>query len=119
MANTIFDGSTTITPSLISGWESNQESQTVVHKVIGKSAPDVTLKPAGMRTGTLETVFLTASSANIARTFLSQAKKFILATDQTWLVEMHFVVTGNVTCTLEPSTQNVWLVKFDFQEVSP
>ena len=119
MANTIFDGSTTITPNLITGWESTQESQTVVHKVIGKSAPDITLKPASMRTGTLETVFLTANNANSARNFLSQAKKFILATDQTWLVEMHFVVTGNVTCSLEPNTQNVWLVKFDFQEVSP
>lgn len=117
MANTIFDGFTTITPNLITGWESTQESRTVVHQVIGKSSPDITLKPAGLRNGTLELVFFSSASAVSARAFLSQARKFILATDESWLTEMHFVVSGSLSWTLDEQTQKAWIVSFEFQEV--
>ena len=79
LANTISDGSTVITPQLILGWEAAQDSRNVIHSIIGKAEPDVTLKPATLRTGTLQLLFLTAAEASTARVMLIQALPFLCA----------------------------------------
>lgn len=118
MANTITDGTTVVTPQLILGWEAAQETRNVIHSVIGKAAPDVTLKPAGLRTGTLELLFLTAADALTARTMLTQALPFLIESDEAFLDNFRFVVSGSISSVLEDTTRSLWTISVDFQEVT-
>ena len=119
MANTITDGTTVVTPQLITGWEAGQESRNVIHTVIGKAAPDVTLKAAGLRNGTLELLFLTASEATTARTMLTQALPFVIESDEAFLDNFRFVASGSISSVLEDTTRSMWTISVDFQEVMP
>lgn len=118
MANTITDGTTVITPELILGWQASQPSRNVVHEIVGKSSPDVTLKPAGLRTGTLELLFLTSAEAETARTMFQSAQSFLIESDETWLDLFRFVVSGSISSALEDTTRNMWTITVDFQEVT-
>lgn len=118
LANTISDGSTVITPQLILGWEAAQDSRNVIHSIIGKAEPDVTLKPANLRTGTLQLLFLTAAEATSARVMLIQALPFLIESDETFLDNFHFVVSGAVSSVLEDETRKLWTLSVDFQEVT-
>lgn len=119
MANTITDGTTVITPELILGWDATQETRNVIHTIIGKAAPDVTLKTAGLRTGTLELLFLTAADAITARTMLTQALPFLIESDEAFLDNFRFVVAGAISSVLEDTTRSLWTLSIDFQEVTP
>lgn len=118
MANTITDGTTVITPELILGWQAEQPSRNVIHEIIGKASPDVTLKPAGLRTGTLELLFLTATEAETARAMFLESQSFLIESDETWLDLFRFVASGNISSALEDTTRNMWTITFDFQEVT-
>lgn len=119
MANTITDGTTVITPELILGWDASQSSRNIVHEIIGKASPDVTLKAAGLRTGTLELLFISAADALTARTMLAQALPFLIESDEAFLDNFRFVVAGTISSALEDTTRNLWTISVDFQEVTP
>jgi len=118
MANTITDGTTVVTPELILGWDAAQDTRNVIHNIIGKSAPDVTLKPAGYRSGTLELLFTTSTAANTARVMLAQALPFLIESDEAWLDGVYFVVSGTISSALEDTTRKLWTISVDFQEVT-
>lgn len=117
MSTTITTGDTTITPTIITGWEASQDSRNVIHTIIGRPSPDVTLKPAALRSGTLEMVFETAADAEEARQLHTDAVVFTLtSTDQT-TINMTYVVSGNIGSVLEDVTRNLWIITVDFQEI--
>lgn len=117
MATTITTGSTTITPLLVTGWQASQESRNIVHTIIGRSSPDVTLKTANMRTGTLEMLFGTAADADEARTLHVEAAVFTLTSSELSQVNMAYVVAGSISSILEDETRRLWTISVDFQEV--
>jgi len=115
---TITSGTLTFTPQLITSWEVQQESRNVIHTIIGKASPDVTLKPAATRTGTLELLFTSASAANTARGVLAAGTIFTISDSETWLNGLTFVMSGAISTALEDETRKLWVISADFTEVT-
>lgn len=116
---TISSGTLTFTPELVTAWEVSQESRNVIHPIIGRTDPDVTLKPASSRTGTLEMLFTTASAAESARGILANSAVFTVSDSETWLNGFDFVMSGNISTALEDETRNLWIITAEFTEVLP
>ena len=117
MAITISSGTLTFSPELITAWETSQESRNVIHAIIGKSDPDVTLKPSSTRTGTLELLFLSASAANTARGVLAAGTVFTISGSESWLNGIDFVMSGSISTALVDDTRKEWTISADFTEV--
>lgn len=123
MVDSILSSSASISPDLILGYESSRTSGAVVHPIVGRPAPDVTLRRAGLRRGRMQLGFLgeDAESASAdAETALSAAAVFSLVSDDRSTIQMRFVLpsTGAITRQLDPDTRETWSVTFDWQEVS-
>lgn len=115
MTTTISDGVTTVAPLVVDGYESTRAPRTIVHEVLNNPNPSVSLKPAGLRTGTLSAVFATRADAVECEAMLAAAA--VLTLTSTVDVGMTFVVHEDITVTLDDSTRAVWLVSFGYQEV--
>lgn len=118
MTVTITDGVSTSTPFTMQGYSSTRVSQNVFHPVIGRADDDVTLRPAGLRSGTVTFLFDNEADAAACGTLHAGAAILTLADDELATVGMTYVVSGNTVQTLNNDTLTVWLVAADFQEVS-
>ena len=116
---TITSGTLSFSPELITAWATSQDSRNVIHTIIGRTDPDVTIKPAASRSGTLELLFLSASSAETARGILANGAIFTISDDETWINGLKFVMSGTIGAVLEDSTRNLWTLSADFTEVIP
>lgn len=116
---TITDGSTTLTPLLVLGWQATREARTRVHQLIGRPDPDVTLRPSAARTGQLR--ILCASEADATAMEALHAAGFVLtlADDDVAAVGMAYVVSGALGVELDPGTLTRWVVTADYTEVLP
>lgn len=119
MAITVTSGTLSFSPELITAWGTTQTSRNVIHTIIGRTDPDVTLLKSSTRTGTLEMLFLSASAADIARGILANGAVFTISGSETWLNGFDFVLAGNLTAVLEDTTRNLWTLSADFVEVIP
>lgn len=130
-----------IVPTLIDGYQVSRESRNVVHSIVGRAQPDVTLRPASLRKGTLRLVFGGTSSSSeyvffdgyitlldLDATDPEQASKdafdahsepnvFVLRDSTRPTVEMTYVVDGQIGRELDPVTRRVWIVTVDYQEI--
>ncbi|MDJ1115384.1 hypothetical protein [Microbacterium dauci] len=128
-----------VNPTAVEGYESTVQSQNIVHQILGSRFPDVTFRPATLRTGTLTLHFNSTQEAMRAETLHRYGQ--VLALDlklphglsDRWTpdgsragnederrsllgsAEMFYVVSGDVTRTLT-STQS-WRLRVDYQEV--
>lgn len=116
---TITSGVLSFNPTLITAWETTQESRNVVHNIIGRTDPDVTLLKAATRTGTLEMLFTSATGAETARGILANGAVFTITDSEFWLDGFDFVITGNLSAALEDTTRDLWTIRADFVEVIP
>lgn len=117
MATTITHNATTITPELVLGWESSQESKNILHDIIGKVSPDVTLKAPSLRNGTLTTFWLDETDAEACRALHSNLGSFTLASDEITQANMTYVTAGTIAMMLDEDTRAYWTVEIEFQEV--
>lgn len=118
MSTTITDGTTSVTPVLVVAYEHSRSPRTIVHEVIGRPDPDVTLRAATSRSGALRAVLtdpddVTALDAMLARpTVLS-----VSSTDEPRLNGLTFVVADReVLVRLEG--QATWVVEWPYREVA-
>lgn len=116
MTTTLSNGTTTLTPKLVLGWQSEQPSKTQIHPIIGSTTPDVTTRPSLKRSGTLEVLFNTETNANTCRTMHTAAGTFTLASTDLSHISMSYVVAGAVTVKIA-DTMNHWIVSIGYQEV--
>lgn len=116
MATTITNGTDTLTPTLIDGWEATREARTIVHQILGSNEPAVTLRPQGLRAGTLEIVVGTDASLAASIEEMLCAGELLALASTSQPVGMSFVVSGDVTTRLN-ATRKVWLISAEFQEV--
>ncbi|MDR7113880.1 hypothetical protein J2X03_003782 [Microbacterium trichothecenolyticum] len=135
----------TIYPTLISGYESEQDSGNIEHRIPGRPNPDYSLRPATLRAGTLSLVFRnagtesviyvldedgyvvpigvpssTAEEASLAAADAHAAGEVLtLANAERASVLMTYILRdgGRLRRRLDPQTRSVWLVDVDFQEV--
>lgn len=118
---TVFsNGTSTITPVIVNGYESNSEHGNIVHHVLGSEQVDVVLRPASLRAGQMTIIIESDTAAASAEDALRTASVWALLPDtgEPATIAMQFVVTGKVTRTLDPETSAVWLVGFGWQEVT-
>jgi hypothetical protein len=116
---TISDGATTITPILVTGWESTRTAENVLHNIVGRSDHDVTYRPAGMRAGTLECLCESLEAALQLEALAAQPKRLTLTDPDHPSIGMTFVPTADIRVTLDDETRKQATVAIDYQQVAP
>lgn len=120
MSATITRGAATITPTAVTQYASDREAQNRVHVILGRPDPDVTLRPAQSRTGTLMLTFASVTAAADSKTAedLHAASEgvFVLVSADVPTINMSYVPTGRVSRALDP-TLKAWTLSIPFQEV--
>lgn len=116
---TIDNGTTVLTPDLVLAWQASRPSLTSVHQIIGRAEPEVTLRDAGARSGTLRIFFLDYPDAQAAQDELSLAAVWDLDAPEVTGLSMHFVVAGSdVSIEAVGGDLDHWVVECGFQEVA-
>lgn len=120
MATTISDGTTTIHPEQVLGYESARPGGNLVHTILDGSIA-VSLRPAGLRTGTLELLFPLEADAAAAEELHRTAASFTLTEPDRPTIAMSYVLAdgGELGRALDDETRDHWVVSVDFQEVLP
>jgi hypothetical protein len=123
MADIITAGEATIEPTLILGYTAQRTSGNLVHEILGKAGPDVTLRPARLRSGTLTLGFESATSEADSKTaadlLATYDGVFSLISAERASVDMSWVVAegGRISRDLDDLTRDAWVITVDFQEV--
>lgn len=119
MTVTITCGAASASPELVLGYKSTRKARNLIHDIIDRDDPDVTLKPAGLRTGKLE-LFCLDLAAALAMEAL-HASEGVCALEDTDLssLNMSYVASGDITVELDGQTRTRWVVSVEYQEVTP
>jgi hypothetical protein len=118
MTTTISSGATTITPELVTGWESSNETYNIVHDILSRSTPDITLRGSTTRSGTLTMLFLTEASCETARALHAGANVLTLASTEITAANFDYIVAGPVVTMLEDVTRSYWTLTVDYREIA-
>lgn len=118
MSTVIQHATGAITPEVVDGYEASIEARSRVHTILGRRDPDITLRPAGLREGTLSLVFASRAAAWGAVAALRTPQVLTLTDADVPEVGMSFVVAGgSLQPRLDPDTRAVWTLAVPFQEV--
>lgn len=119
MSTTITHSGGTITPDLVDGYRSSRQGGTIVHPISNSASADVTLRVAGLRSGTMRLLFASESASEEAEAALAAGEVYTLASSDRTTIPMTFVVPedGVIVRELDDTTRDVWFVEFTFQEV--
>lgn len=118
MGTLITSGANTIAPTLVLGYEADREANNIIHAIPGRANPDVTLRPANLRTGTLELGFASESASKTAADLHATLGVFTLTDTDRSTVAMSYVVNGRIGRALEDQSRDAWIISVDFQEVT-
>lgn len=119
MSTIITSGSETITPVLVTGYGSSRESANIIHTVLGSPNPDVTIRPAALRSGTLSLLFDDEAESLAAELLHTTGQTFAVVSTERASVEMTYVVgRGTIDRELDDATRDAWIVRVPFQEVT-
>lgn len=113
---TITDGVTTVEPLLVLGWSGTRPLRSVVHQLLGRTDPDVTLRASGVRTGSLEVLCADAASMQEIVDLHAAATVLTISDDVATFVDMTYVVAGEIAFGLH-EFRNRWVVTIPYQEV--
>lgn len=117
--STISDGTTTITPRLVLGYETSRAGQTVFHDVIGKASPDASLAPLASRAGTLQLFFEDETSAAACVALHAGPATFTYTDSDHPTASMRYAVSeAGLSVLLDPDTRRRWIVKVGYREVT-
>ncbi|MFD8769558.1 hypothetical protein [Microbacterium oxydans] len=106
----------TISPDLVlTEWVTENEPQSIVHRILGRSDVDVTLRPALDATGTLRLFFLDHTHAEQARAFHLAAAWFAVTTTDARL-PAQYVPNGPIR-KAEQENNARWVIEVPFQEI--
>lgn len=113
-----------VTPQLVDGWEASREVRNVVHTILNRPDPDVTLRASGLRSGRFRLLFPEQADALTAFAGLTDPHVFTITDPDVPAVDMTFVVAepggdAEATMTLDDETRSVWWVEVPFTEVIP
>lgn len=106
------------TPTLVLDYEESRTGGNVLHTVIGRPDPDVTLRAAGLKHGSLRLFFTSNATARACANDLAVAGVHYWE-DVTASIDFSFVVDGDVRLRAEDETGAVWVVEVEYQEVTP
>jgi hypothetical protein len=114
--SSISDGTTTLSVISILGWSDDRESGNVMHDIIGRSDPDVTLHPARARSGSFQALCTDMVAGWALRELLAGAAVLHLVNTDLPDTDMDFVlVTANIE--LDDVTLIRAVVTVEFRQV--
>lgn len=114
---TVNDGTERSTsPALVLGYEAEQESQNIVHDIIGGGIGVSLIRPRP-RAGTLELFYLTELDAAQCRFIHAAESTFSLSDTELSTIAMTYVVDGSITIRLDDEGRRRWIVSVGYQEV--
>ena len=121
MSTTIKGVTTTTVHTLLLmlGYEATRRGRNVIHELADSNAPAVVLRTAGLRSGTIKALCATSAAALALETDLKTAQKLEFATTDLTGINMTFVLLNELTVELEDDTRKLFIVTFDFQEITP
>ncbi len=117
MTTTITSSEHTIIPTFLMEYSAERASRNVIHNIIGKAEPDVSLELDGLRSGTLNLFFESKVEAWAAFQDLGTLSSWELTDTDHPEINMNFVREGPMTMELDPETRKRWVVGMDYQEV--
>lgn len=102
----------------LSEYTAEQPNGTIVHDILGRPSPDITDRPAGMRSGRIGLTFATSALANTARVALAQGGQWSLqCTEHPTLNMSAFAIVGSIGLT--PGSTGEWVLTTGYQEFTP
>ena len=138
---TVTIGSESWTPNAVDGYDSSRTTASVVHQVLGRSDPDITSRPAALRTGTLRMIFadgtytggdlivdggyvVEADPLSVVADADSKACEDAhatgavcsLASSEYATIEMSYIASGVIRRSLS-ANRAYWILEVDYQEV--
>jgi hypothetical protein len=110
----VTNGADTFTPTVVDGYDSARESRSIIHNILGRETPDVTIRPAALRAGTLRIVFDEAAS-KACEDAHATGVVFSLVSDL-GTIEMSYIAAGRIARSID-KTRAAWILEVDYQEV--
>lgn len=98
-------------------WRATAEARSIVHSILGRADPDITLRPSGLRRGEFTVVFPTGAAAAAARAVLAVPQPLTLSNSGVAEVAMQFVVAGGDLGEVL-NGGGVWSLSVPFQEIA-
>lgn len=118
MTVTLSNGTDSVSPALALPYEIDYAQSTIVHDVPGREYPDVTLRPAGARSGTLQLLFIGMTGALEAANLHTTGSVMELTDTANPLMDMHYVAVDAVRLVQQESV-HPFILMVPFQEVEP
>lgn len=115
---TLLVGATVFAPTAVETVDVSRAGRTLVHDVLGRSNPDVTLRASGLRTGTLDLVFSGEADGKAALDALAVGVVAQVASSAAALT-LSFVVPEGQDVALSRARAGYWTLSVPFQEVQP
>lgn len=104
-------------PLLVTQWNASSSTRHIVHELLGNPIPDVTLQPAGPRTGTMSALFDYEAGAALLYAALRGTDVLTFSDDDTATTGMDFIANGTVTLATDDQNRRFWTVTFEYLEV--
>lgn len=107
-----------ITPELVTGYDPARELRTIAHDILGSPAVALTLRPAGLRTGTLELFFTTHAAAADAEAQHALPRVFTITDPPVPGMVLRYVAAdGRLELRQAEPGMPPWLLRVPFREV--
>lgn len=121
MSTTITRGETVLAPDAVTAIRTERPSRNLVHDIIGQPSA-ATLRPAGLRTGTLELAYHgegAEAASEVAETAHALGGVFTIVSPDRPTLAFSYVTSdgGRIARELRAET-GVWALRIDFQEVT-
>ena len=111
------DGSSESTePTLVLGYDTEQESMNQVYDIIGGGIAVALVRPRP-RSGTLRLFYLTEADADAARELHTRETTFSLVSSERSSIAMTYVLDGRLRVELDEETRDRWVVEVGYQEI--
>lgn len=121
---TITKGTISFSPSIVRGYAASTESRNIVHTILGRAEPDISLQPDTLRRGELELGFVdlvNPAAAEAAAFFAMKQHQtpgvFVLYDFDRPAVRMRYVREGRMSIELDDESRHAWILTVGFQEV--
>lgn len=115
----VVNGPSIASPDLVTDYNYQREARTIVHTTIAGSEPDISLRPIGLRNGTLNMFCKDrATATRVENLHLEPFTLYLDATDDEPTASMYYVATGQISVAYD-SQYRTWKVSVAYQEVAP
>lgn len=123
-ATNYFDGSSApiaaqgiVLPRLVTQWNASATTRHIVHDVLGSQWPDITVQPAGPRSGTMAAILDSEDDAAALFGMLTGTSVITFSESTASIPTMRLLANGQVTVQQDDQDHVTWAVTFSYMEV--